>query len=151
MIFTYFSILLLIIGDQIVKIWTVSAMPLHSQIIVLPNIFSLFHIRNTGAAWGILSGEMTLFYIMTIIIIGSLMYWYHTKKTTTFEKIAFVLIVSGAIGNFIDRLRLGYVIDMFRFDFIDFPIFNVADICLTLGIVVFLIETIRSEWFGKEK
>lgn len=64
------------------------------------------------------------------------------------EYLAYVLIFSGAVGNFIDRLRLGYVIDMFKFEFIDFPIFNVADICLTLGVAIMILDTVVSEMRG---
>lgn len=130
--------ILLVCVDQFSKWLVVSLIPLNTGIAVVPNIFSIFYIRNTGAAWGVLSGNMSIFFIVTIVIVAALIYYLMKEKRHRMEYIAGIFILAGAIGNFIDRVRLGYVVDMFKLDFIDFPIFNVADICLTLGVVLFL-------------
>lgn len=148
MIGIYISIILLLILDQIVKYWTVANLALHTGQPLIPNVVSLFYIRNTGAAWGILSGNMLFFFIVTVAICIGLVVWAHRQKRRPMEYLAYVLIFSGAVGNFIDRLRLGYVIDMFKFEFIDFPIFNVADICLTLGVAIMILDTVVSEMRG---
>lgn len=150
MIIIYSSIILLLVLDQLVKYWTVTNLALHTGQPFIPNVLSLFYIRNTGAAWGILSGNMVFFVIITIAICGGMIYWAHKAQRRRIEYIAYVLIFSGALGNFIDRLRLGYVIDMFKLEFMDFPIFNVADICLTIGVMVMILDTILSEWRGKK-
>lgn len=150
MIAIYSSIILLLILDQLVKYWTVANLALHTGQAFIPNVVSLFYIRNTGAAWGVLSGNILFFVIITIAICGGLMFWAHKEKRRSIEYISYVLIFSGAIGNFIDRVRLGYVIDMFKFEFIDFPIFNVADICLTLGVAVMVIDAVASEIRGRK-
>lgn len=144
----YIIILLLISLDQLIKYLIVQNVALNTGISLIDNIISLFYIQNNGAAWGILSGNMILFYFVTIAVIVGMLYWYHMYnrgKLHWIEKLAYILIFSGALGNFIDRIRLGYVIDMIKLDFIDFPIFNVADTYLTCGVVVMLIYTLFLE------
>lgn len=150
MIAIYSGIILLLILDQFVKYWIVTNLALHTGQELIPNVISLFYIRNTGAAWGVLSGNILFFVVITIAICGGLMFWAHKEKRRLIEYVSYVLIFSGAIGNFIDRVRLGYVIDMFKFEFIDFPIFNVADICLTLGVVIMIIDAFLSEIRGRK-
>ncbi|NEW63139.1 signal peptidase II [Granulicatella sp. zg-ZJ] len=139
MIGYYIGILLLIGLDQVVKYWIVQTFPLHTGQTLIDGVVSLYHIQNKGAAWGILSGNMLFFTIMTIVVLVGLMYWIHRQKRGRLEKMIYMFIFAGAIGNFIDRLRLGYVVDMIKVDFIDFPIFNVADICLTFGAVLLIL------------
>lgn len=145
----YSNIGLLIIIDQLVKFWVEHTLPLHTTKPLMSNVLSLFHLHNTGAAWGMLAGNKLLFYAVTIVVVISLHFWILTKETSTREKIAYVLIISGALGNFIDRVRLGYVIDMFQLEFIQFPVFNVADIYLTIGVVLFLMDALHQEFFKK--
>lgn len=149
MLSVYIGIVVLVVIDQLVKWWTVSTFSLHTGQTVIENVFSLFYIQNNGAAWGMLSGNMIVFFVITIIFLGGIGYWFHKQSHSKLETIAYSLIVAGAIGNFIDRVRLGYVIDMFRLDFIDFPIFNVADICLTIGVALVLCDTLFVE--GRKK
>lgn len=150
MIVIYSSIILLLILDQLVKYWTVTNLALHTGQELVPNVVSLFYIRNTGAAWGVLSGNILFFVVITIAICGGLMFWAHKEKRRSIEYVSYVLIFAGAMGNFIDRLRLGYVVDMFKLEFIDFPIFNIADICLTLGVAVMIFDAIAMEVRGRK-
>lgn len=145
----YLLAALLIIIDQITKWNIVQNFELYQEKVIVPGFFSLFYIQNEGAAWGIFQGKMVFFYLVTLIVVGYLVYMFQQEKNKTkLVGISFALILSGAIGNFIDRLLNGYVVDMFRLDFINFPIFNVADICLTVGVVLMLIHVL---FFEKEE
>lgn len=145
----YLLAALLIIIDQITKWNIVQNFELYQEKVIVPGFFSLFYIQNEGAAWGIFQGKMVFFYLVTLIVVGYLVYMFQQeKKKTKLVGISFALILSGAIGNFIDRLLNGYVVDMFRLDFINFPIFNVADVCLTVGVVLMLIHVL---FFEKEE
>ena len=148
MIYYLFAVLLIAI-DQITKWNIVQNFELYQEKIIVPGIFSLFYIQNEGAAWGIFQGKMVFFYLVTLIVVGYLIYMFQQEKNKTkLVGISFALILSGAIGNFIDRLLNGYVVDMFRLDFINFPIFNVADVCLTVGVALMLIHVL---FFEKEE
>lgn len=145
----YLLAALLIIIDQITKWNIVQNFELYQEKVIIPGFFSLFYIQNEGAAWGIFQGKMVFFYLVTLIVVGYLVYMFQQEKNKTkLVGISFALILSGAIGNFIDRLLNGYVVDMFRLDFINFPIFNVADVCLTVGVVLMLIHVL---FFEKEE
>lgn len=145
----YLLAALLIIIDQITKWNIVQNFELYQEKVIVPGFFSLFYIQNEGAAWGIFQGKMIFFYLVTLIVVGYLVYMFQQEKNKTkLVGISFALILSGAIGNFIDRLLNGYVVDMFRLDFINFPIFNVADVCLTVGVVLMLIHVL---FFEKEE
>lgn len=145
----YLLAALLIIIDQITKWNIVQNFELYQEKVIVPGFFSLFYIQNEGAAWGIFQGKMVFFYLVTLIVVGYLVYMFQQEKNKTkLVGISFALILSGAIGNFIDRLLNGYVVDMFRLDFINFPIFNVADVCLTVGVVMMLIHVL---FFEKEE
>lgn len=139
-------IIALIILDQISKILVVNGMELHQDIEIIHNFFYLTSHRNEGAAWGMLQGQMTFFYIITIFMVGILAYYLFTTKYA--EKklfyIALVLMFSGAIGNFIDRIFRKEVVDFLNFYIFDydFPVFNLADSYLTIGIIIFLIDTL---------
>ena len=142
----YFIIALVVIGvDQLVKWWTVTNIELGETIFDNP-ILSLTHVRNEGAAWNILEGKMWFFYIITTIICVALVIALFKYKTESkWLTIGLSLILGGAVGNFIDRLRLNYVIDTFQIEFFNFPIFNVADVALTIGVVCVFIYIILDE------
>lgn len=151
--FKYYIIAaIIVIIDQITKFLTVQNIPLGESMEVIPGIFSLTYIQNTGAAWSILEGQMAFFYIVTIIVVIMLVYFLHKEaKGEPLFAIAISFILGGALGNFIDRLHLQYVIDMFQLDFISFPIFNIADSALTIGVIVMLIYVIKDEFIQKDK
>lgn len=145
----YMLAALLIVVDQLSKWAILQNFELYEEKILLPGFLSLFYIQNRGAAWGIFEGRMIFFYIITVFVVGYLIYMFHKEKTDSkLVGVSFSLILSGAIGNFIDRLVNGFVVDMFRLDFINFPIFNVADMCLTIGVALMLIHVL---FFEKEE
>ena len=128
--------------DQISKFWIVKNMvPYKDEKKVIDGVFSLRYIKNSGAAWGSFSGKTILLLVISIILIIALLYVY---KNIIFEKkyielkICILFILGGAIGNMIDRIRLGFVIDFIEAKFINFPIFNFADICVTVCMFVVL-------------
>lgn len=133
---------ILVIIDQATKYWIDHNMDLYESIPVIKNVFEIYYIHNPGAAWGIFADKQILFYICTIavLIFGS---WFYVRcaKSGAFHdiRILIVLILSGAVGNFIDRLRFQYVIDFFYLKLIDFPVFNVADCYVTVGFLLMVI------------
>lgn len=149
MIFNLTLTIILVIIDQVTKYLTVQNIELGQVIEFIPNIVSLTYIRNTGAAFSILEGQMWFFYIVTIIVIGVLIYYMYTEaKKDRMLGILLSFILAGAIGNFIDRLMLQYVVDMIKLEFIDFAIFNVADSYLTVGVILLFFYTFYQERKG---
>lgn len=144
----YYVIAVIIVGiDQWTKYLTVQTIPLHETIEWIPNVVSLTYHRNTGAAWSILEGQMMFFYIITLVVVGIIIYYLHTYgKQDRLFGLSLSLILGGAIGNFIDRLHLQYVVDMIRLEFINFPIFNIADMALTIGVTLMILYLIIDEY-----
>ncbi|MTB64662.1 signal peptidase II [Streptococcus sp. zg-86] len=144
-------IVCLIIMDQWVKAWTVANIALNEQRTFIPKIVNLYYLRNYGAAFSILQHQQWFFTLVTLIVITAAV-WYFIKhiKGSLWTLWSLSLVIAGGIGNFIDRLRLGYVVDMFHLDFIDFPVFNVADICLTVGVAVLFISIMKEENNGNK-
>ena len=132
-------IILGIVLDQIVKMAIVKNLRLSEQKSVINGIVSLTHLRNNGAAWSILEGQQWFFVLTTVIVLAVAIWFWLKNLSKNWYAIGLTLIISGALGNFIDRVRQGYVVDMFQLDFINFPIFNVADILLSIGFVVLFI------------
>ncbi len=135
-------IILLIAIDQLTKIFAFKTLEYGVTYKCIPGLFRVELVHNTGAAFGILSGKMWVFNIITII---ALFIFAFLMKNASFSKTPFftvslILIISGAIGNFIDRVCLGYVRDFLTFDFFNFAIFNFADMCLTIGIIMIICD-----------
>ena len=134
-----------VILDQVVKWWTVQNIDLYETMFSNP-ILSLTYIQNNGAAWSILEGKMWFFFIITMIALVVLPYLlYKYRSESKWMTIGLSLIIGGTLGNFIDRMRLGYVVDMFQVEFFNFPIFNIADVSLVIGVICVLIYIIFFE------
>ncbi|MCH3922927.1 signal peptidase II [Limosilactobacillus sp.] len=135
----------LVVVDQLVKHWVVTTISLGASKTVLPGVLTLTNLHNTGAAWSMLSGQQGFFVLITVValaIIGYLMVrWRHQRALM----IGLALILAGTLGNFIDRLAHGYVVDMFETLFVSFPVFNVADSCLTIGVIILIIAILRED------
>ncbi len=114
----------------------------NSTFVIFDGVFNLSYVKNTGAAWGVLGGA-TWFLTAISILLCALLIWFLIKnysKLHTLIRIAFALILAGALGNLVDRVFLGYVRDMLYFVLIDFPVFNVADSAITVGAGILLID-----------
>lgn len=134
-----------LLADQWLKWWVSAHIRLGGFHPLIPSVLGLTNLHNSGAAWSMLEGKQWFFIIISIlalIIIAICLYRSRGHRQTT---ICFSLILAGALGNFIDRLRFGYVVDMFQTLFVSFPIFNVADVCLTVGIIWLIIIVLRED------
>ena len=139
-------IVALIALDQWVKFEIVKNIQLGEVKPFIPKILSLTYLRNTGAAFSILENQQWLFAVITLVVIGAAI-WYLSKhiKGSVWLLSSLSLIIAGGIGNFIDRMRQGFVVDMFQLDFINFAIFNVADSYLTIGVMVLVVMMLKEE------
>ncbi|EGO9015165.1 TPA: signal peptidase II [Enterococcus faecalis] len=148
----YFLISALLVGlDQWSKYLTVQNISLGETKEFIPGFLSLTHLRNTGAAWSLLEGKMIFFYIITVIVSVVIIYLLiKNYKKSIWYSVGLSFVLAGAIGNFIDRVRLGYVVDMLQTDFMNFPIFNVADSTLVVGVICIFIYLILDEKAAKE-
>lgn len=134
-------IIILILADQLTKLWALAELRGSEGISVITGIFELQYLENRGAAFGILQNHQVLFLLITVLAAVLLTYIYaripDDKKYIPL-RICYVLLMSGAFGNMIDRAFRGYVVDFFYFKLIDFPIFNVADIYVTVTMVLLM-------------
>lgn len=126
--------------DQLVKLWTIDVlarMP-GGEIQLWPGVFHLTYVQNRGAAFGMLQNQLWLFVLATVVLVGGLIYvlWRMRKAGPPLLRVSIALIIAGGIGNFIDRLARGFVVDMFYFKLIDFAVFNVADMCVVIGVAL---------------
>ncbi len=135
------SIVLLILLDQISKILISRYMIEYNYIKIIPGFLSLTYIKNFGAAFGILEGKRIFFIIITIIVLAYIIYEIFKYKNNKYYLISLILIISGIIGNFIDRVFLGYVRDFISFRIFD-PIFNIADSFIVVGVIMLIIYSL---------
>lgn len=148
----YFLLMLgLIVADQASKLLVARAIPLGDTREVFRGFFRLWHVRNSGAVWGLLSGHdgglipkaITVLAVIALLVV--LFFFLRAGRHERLELLAYALILGGALGNIIDRLRLGYVVD-----FLDvfvkswhWPTFNVADSCITIGVALLALSLLR--------
>lgn len=129
--------LVFLAADQAVKLWVVQHLDLYESAPLLPGFLELRYIRNTGGGWSVLSDYTWLLSILTALIMLVLLYLLLRRIVRhPLGRTACVLLLAGGCGNLIDRLRLGYVVDMFNFQFISYPVFNVADIAVVIGMIL---------------
>lgn len=149
--FYYVIALFVIVLDQVSKWIIVKEMEYGQSITIIDNVLYITSHRNQGAAWGILQGKMWFFYLITVlVIIGIIVFLNRLPKPEVWLKVALALMLGGAIGNFIDRVIRKEVVDFIHtyiFSY-DFPIFNVADSSLVVGVAIMFIATIFE---GKRK
>lgn len=136
------SSIILIVIDIVIKLIISNNLILNQSISVINNFFYITYVKNTGVAWSILSGKINLIIVITLAIIMLLIIYIFNKKSySVLEIISYSMLLSGSIGNLIDRIIYGYVIDYLDFNILgyDYPIFNFADICIVIGIILILI------------
>ena len=137
--FALISFILLILFDQWTKSLAVANLMNQEPFVIIKNVFQLRYLENRGAAFGMMQGQQTFFVISALIAVVVITYVYFKlpwEKRFHPLRAVVLFIASGAVGNLIDRLVLGYVVDFFYFELIDFPIFNVADIYVTCATVI---------------
>jgi signal peptidase II len=138
----YWIIILTLGIDQLFKYLVRNFMDYGQSIPIINGFIQLTSHRNTGAAWGIFSGQkIFLISIAIIVIVVGLIF--SRRVTDKLTRIAFGLFIGGAMGNVVDRLIFGEVTDMFEVTFINYPIFNTADVFLVSGVILFLISTYK--------
>ncbi len=136
-------IVILVAIDQLTKYLTLEHLQ-STDITVIPNILEFTYVENRGAAFGMFQGAIPIFIPLTIVILVGIFFYYRKLSDSyanKFVRLSLVLISAGAIGNLIDRVFRSYVIDTFNFLFINFPVFNVADIYVVCGSILMLVMT----------
>lgn len=139
----YIIAVAIIISDQIVKYAAMKWLKPIGSVPVIEGVFHFTYVENQGAAFGILQNQRWVFIIIGIVMC-ILMIWYFAKhpQEPLIMKISGAMLLGGAIGNLIDRVRFGYVVDMLHFKLIDFPVFNIADSGVTVGTTLMVIAVL---------
>ena len=134
---------LILILDQGTKIWAAKALSVQ-PLVLIPGALELTYLENRGAVWGVMQGWRIVFLIATFFFLGFILWFYKKKRGSMapLTRLILALLFSGAVGNLIDRLFLGYVRDMIFFRLINFPVFNVADSAITIAATLLVIETL---------
>lgn len=146
--------LLLVTLDQIIKIIVNNKMLLHESIIIINNFFNITYVRNEGAAWSILRGRTLLLILISIIaLVFIYIYLIKDKKLNKIDIISYSMLIGGILGNLIDRIIYGSVIDYLDFKIFNynFPIFNVADTLIVISIIIIGISLIVGEWHEQNR
>ena len=142
--------------DQVTKYLVVANIPLHTNVPAVEGLFHLTYLQNDGAAFSMLKGQQWLFALMFAVLTVAVVWEFWKKKLpfSAFERWCVAAIWAGGLGNMIDRIRLGYVVDMIEVDFMTFPVFNVADCFITCGCVALLFSLVvfnREFWKDEKK
>ena len=139
----------LILFDQLVKSYVVKTIALGEIKSWIPNLVSLTYLQNRGAAFSMLQDQQWFFAVITLVVmVGAIWYLHKHIEDSSWTVFGLMLIIAGGLGNFIDRISQGFVVDMFHLDFINFAIFNVADSYLTVGVIVLMITMLKEEMNG---
>ena len=145
----------IVAADQFTKYLTVANIALYEDVPFIPGLLQLTYVQNTGAAFSSFEGQQWLFALIFVVFTGMII-WEFRKNSmgfTTFERWCIAAIYGGGLGNMIDRIRMGYVVDMIETTFIEFPVFNVADCFITCGCIVLMVSLIlfNKEFWKDEK
>ena len=134
---------LILVLDQGMKIWAARAL-IAKPLVLIPGALELTYLENRGAVWGLMQGWRIVFLIATVLFLGVLLWFYGKKRKdmTVLSRVILALLFSGAVGNLIDRVFLGYVRDMIFVSLINFPVFNVADSAITVAAALLIVETL---------
>ena len=146
----------IVAADQLTKLWVVDNIALGEQMQAIPGLFHLTYVQNTGAAFSSFQGQLWLFIAVFVLLTVAIVWEFSTRKMgfSTFDRWCIAAIYGGGLGNMVDRLRLGYVVDMIEVDFISFPVFNVADCFITCGCIALMVSLVffnRSFWKEEKK
>ena len=144
-----------VLADQFTKALVVANIPLGGHVAFLPGFLDFTYVRNTGAAFSSCEGMHWLFALIFLVFTLGIFYEYFRKRMpfSNFERWMIAAIYAGGLGNMIDRLRLGYVVDMIETQFMEFPVFNVADCFITCGCIALFVSLgfFNKEFWKEEK
>lgn len=149
---TLLTIAALVVVDQLVKYWAVTSLAALGSIPLIPGVFQFTYVENRGAAFSMLENHQWLFVafaIVVVVLIAAALQKNYVQ--TLFGKIALLLICAGAVGNMIDRVVRHFVVDMLHFSLINFPVFNVADIYVCVGVAMFCIYVLFQHKDAEDK
>ncbi len=139
-------LILLVAADQIIKYLTIVMLNPVSTKVLLKGVLSLTYVENRGAAFGMMQNSRWVFILLTVAIIAVIIaYRIKSGENSRLFVSAAVLLISGGIGNLIDRIFRGYVVDMIQVTFIDYPVFNFADCCVVIGAVLMCLYVLRKD------
>ena len=146
---------LIVAADQYTKFLTVANIALYEDIPFIPKVLGFTYVQNTGAAFSSFEGQQWLF-ALVFAVFTVMIFWEYFKKPmgfTKFERWCIAAIYGGGLGNMIDRVRLGYVVDMIETKFMEFPVFNVADCFITCGCIAMMVSLvfINKEFWKEDK
>lgn len=149
------AVIAIVAADQWTKWIVMENIPLYGRVEFWPGVLSWTYTRNTGAAWSMLEGQRWLFIAVFGVLTALLLleYFKFRMPFKAVERWLIVAVYAGGLGNIIDRVRLGYVVDMIHTDFIDFPVFNVADCFISCGCIALMLHLIffNKEFWKEEK
>ena len=141
--------------DQYTKYLTVANIALFQDVEFIPGFLGLTYVQNTGAAFSSFEGQQWLFALIFVAFTAAVLYEYRKKSMpfSSFERWCIATVYAGGLGNMIDRIRLGYVVDMIETKFMNFPVFNVADCFITCGCILMMVSLIffNKEFWKEEK
>ncbi|MBM7544473.1 signal peptidase II [Weissella beninensis] len=136
---TSIAVIILVVDQLVKQAIEKSNLGLHHSVLVqdtiIPGILAVTKLHNNGAAWSIMAGQQWFFYIITTLALVALGFAYYKFKNKLLFRLSLLIMIAGTLGNFIDRVRQGFVVDMFVLKFINFPVFNIADVALTVGVI----------------
>ena len=143
----------ILLVDQLSKAWVRGTIALTGETLeVIPGVISFWYVTNTGAAFSLGEGMGLVFVLLALVVtVAAAWYLATTRAVSWFEVVGLAMVVGGAIGNAIDRVAFGYVTDFIATEFIDFPVFNVADIGVTVGVAVAFIGFVFLNPEGREE
>jgi signal peptidase II len=145
----WLAALLSLIADRVTKYWVVKAIPFKTSLVFIPGLFNLTYVRNTGAAWSLFSQNGAwLRWLSLAVSLGLMAFALWGPALKRWEQAGWGLILAGAIGNGIDRFLDGSVVDFIEFRLFEFPVFNIADTSINIGIICLLIA---SFWHPKQR
>ena len=146
----------IVAADQFTKYLTVANIPLFADVPFIPGLLQLTYVQNTGAAFSSFEGQQWLFALIFLVFTGLIVYEckYNKMGFLPFERWCIAAIYGGGLGNMIDRVRMGYVVDMIETTFIEFPVFNVADCFITCGCILLIAHLVlfnKDFWKDEKK
>ncbi len=130
------AVALLVGIDQLIKLWASQTLAAVGNIPVIEGVFEFSYVENRGAAFGILQDQRWIFIVLTIVVVIAAVWLLFSGRVKSWlVRTPIILALAGGVGNLIDRIWHGYVVDMFYFKLIDFAVFNFADVCVVVGCI----------------